>query len=191
MRNLSFADYEAPVYLVFNKDGSWCAAAGHISSTLYTHLDIQKKIYNVLPDEMKESGNFPRVAHQYIVYRFLEMLIYIQNQYREILNPLMSDLTEAQRRNLKNSASAMRVQAVCRQQQELFHPLTYEIIEPYITNEDSTAIDAWIQRIGDDSAATFNEIVNNFNNTIGIAPYTPVLDVEPVVEPADYDDSPF
>lgn len=191
MGRISFAEYEAPAYSPFNKDGTWCAAAGHISSTLYTHLDLQKKIYDILPDEMKESGTFPRVAHQYIVYRFLEMLVYIQNQYREILNPMSPKLTEDQRRGLKNATSSMRVQAVCRQQQELFHPLTYDIIEPYITDEDTTAIDAWIQRIGDDSVATFNEIVNNFNNTVGIAPYIPALDVEPVAEPADFDDSPF
>jgi hypothetical protein len=187
MENFSFDEYEAPVYCFLNKDGSLNASAGHVSSTLYTHLDLQKKIYDILPEEMKESGAFPRVAHQYTVYRFLEMLIHVQNLYTRILNPAYPELTEGKRRGLKNAGSSLRTQAVCRQQQELFHPLTYEIIEPYITDEDGTAIDAWVQRICNDSIMALNEIVNNFNNTIGMLPSAPAP-----VDPLDIDDeSPF
>lgn len=167
-------EYEAPVYSPFNRDDTWNAAAGHASTALYTGSDLERKVFELLPDELRSVDNFPDATVYHMTNEFIRIIAELQLGYMFYINQRVTlPLDEAQLRNLKNSASSMRIQHVVRQTQELFHPLTYDIIKPHIEDGDSQAIDSWVQDIKSRANTALRRIAQNFIYTIAGVPQPP------------------
>jgi hypothetical protein len=166
--------YEAPVYQPYNSDGTHNASAGHASTALYTGNDIERKVFDVLPDELKEVDTFPDETVYYITNAFIQIIAELQLAYQFYLNETHAlRLTTAQQRGFKTSASNMRVQAVVRQTQELFYPLTYDIIEPHIVEHNMEAITDWVQKIKSRANVALGRIAQNFCHTFDGVPSPP------------------
>lgn len=146
--NYAMADYEAPVYAVFNRNGTWNTAAGHVSSCLYTYNDLQRKVYEALPEIKRDTKLFPHETVAYMTERFVTLVNDLQLHYQFYVNRInYIYMTEPQLRGLKNAASSMRVQAVVRQAQELFHPLTCKMVEDHALTGDTFEIEEWLEGI--------------------------------------------
>ncbi len=61
-----FADYEAPVYVPYNRDKTLNPAFGHASNCLYTDLDLERKIHEALPEKYQSAKAYPDAAHRHI-----------------------------------------------------------------------------------------------------------------------------
>lgn len=171
---VSIQGYEAPVYQPYNGDGSHNAAAGHASTALYTGNDIERKVFEVLPDELKEADTFPDETVYCITNAFIQIIEELQLAYQFYLNETHAlPITTEQQRGFKTSASNMRVQAVVRQTQELFYPLTYDIIEPHIVEHDMEAITDWVQKIKSRANVALGRIAQNFSHTFAGVPSPP------------------
>lgn len=170
----AMADYEAPVYAVFNKNNTWNTAAGHVSSCLYTYNDLQHKVYEALPEAEREASLFPHATVAYMTEKFVTLVNDIQLHYQFYVNRMTYIyMTEAQLRGLKNAGSSMRVQAVARQAQEQFHPLTYDIIESHHKAGDTATIDAWVEEVKQTATKMLIDIAEVFFKTVSELPTPP------------------
>lgn len=170
----AMADYEAPVYVPFNRNHTWNTAAGHVSSCLYTYNDLQHKVYEVLPEAEREVSLFPHATVAYMTEKFVTLVNDIQLHYQFYVNRMTYIyMTEPQLRGLKNAGSSMRVQAVARQAQEQFHPLTYDIITSHHKAGDTATIDAWVEEIKQTATKMLIDIAEVFFKTVSELPTPP------------------
>jgi hypothetical protein len=169
-----FADYEAPVYVPYNRDKTLNPAFGHASNCLYTDLDLERKIHEALPEKYQSAKAYPDAVHRHIEELIINMTADLQAAYHLYLNKArVVFMTEGQLRGFKNAPSNMRVQAIIRQTQELFFPVTWETLKKFVEEQDSEDIDQWAENLRERADKTLRRIASTYHLTVGTIPTAP------------------
>lgn len=172
-----FAEYEPPVYVTFNhKNGilTLSPASGHPSTVLYLRKDIRNYLATILPEEYKTPETYPHELLARLTHSIVKMVADLQLAYYLYTNSTTTlPLTEEQARGLKVSASNMRVQVELKEVIRHHHPLTEEIILPYLTQNETEPIQKWLHNVRTTTNQGLIDTADIIKDTLAYLPKPP------------------
>lgn len=172
-----FAEYEAPVYVTFNHKNNITTlgpASGHPSTVLYFRQEIRNYLASALPAEYKTNETYPHELLARLTHSIVKMVADLQLAYYFYLNSTTTlPLTEEQLRGLKVSASSMRVEAELKEVIRHHHPLTEEIILPYLTQNETEPIQKWLHNIRTTTNQGLIDVAGIVKDTLTYLPKPP------------------